>query len=74
MPKKSKKTPKIAILSDSDDDEDFNFKVKKKKGRKIAIESDSDDDDFPASKPTTMKGKITEITTSLSFHKYFSLS
>ena len=59
MPKKAKKTPKIAILSDSDEDED-DFKCPKKKGRKIAILSDSDDDcddDFSASKPTTLKGK-----------------
>ena len=56
--RKAKKAQKIAVLSDSDDDEDFNFKVKMKKGRKIAIQSDSDDDDFSASKPTTAKGKI----------------
>ena len=56
MPKKAQKAQKVAVLSDSDDDEDFNFKVKLKKGRKIAIQSDSDDD-F-SSKPTNSKGKI----------------
>ena len=40
MPKKAKKTPKIAVLSDSDEDED-DFKRPKKKGRKIAIQSDT---------------------------------
>ena len=56
MPKKAKKTPKIAVLSDSDDEED-DFKVPKKKGHKFAI-SDSDDDVFSSPKPTTSKGKI----------------
>ena len=57
MPKKVNKTPKIAILSDSDDEDDF--KKPKKKGHKIAI-SESDDDDFSLSspKPSTSKGKI----------------
>ena len=59
MPKKAKKTPKIAVLSDSDDEED-DFKVPKKKGHKFAI-SDSDDDDFSSPKPTTSKGKITFV-------------
>ena len=58
MPKTAKKNAKIAKKSDSDDDEDFNTKVKMKKGRKIAIQSDSDDDDF-ISNPTKSKGKIT---------------
>ena len=49
MPKKAKKTPKIAVLSDSDEDEDF--KKPKKKGHKIAL-SDSDDE------ASTSKGKI----------------
>ena len=62
MPKKAKKTQKIAILSDSDEDED-DFKCPKKKGRKIAIHSDSDDDDFSASKPTTSKGKNFNLST-----------
>ena len=58
MPKKAKKTPKIAILSDSDDDED-DFKItKKKKGHKVAL-SDSDDEvDFSSPKPSTSRGKI----------------
>ena len=61
MPKKAQKAQKVAVLSDSDDDEDFNIKVKMKKGRKIAIQSDSDDDDDFTSKPTKSKGKITSI-------------
>ena len=56
MPKKAKKTPKIAVLSDSDDEED-DFKVPKKKGHKFAI-SDSDDDDEFSPKLSTSKGKI----------------
>ena len=55
MPKKAKKTPKIAVLSDSDDEEDF--KNPRKKGHKFAI-SDSDDDDGSLPKPSTSKGKI----------------
>ena len=55
MPKKAKKTQKIAVLSDSDDEEDF--KNPKKKGHKFAI-SDSDDDDLSLPKPSTFKGKI----------------
>ena len=58
MPKKANKTPKIAILSDSDDEDDF--KKPKKKGHKIAISESDDDDDFSLSspKPSTSKGKI----------------
>ena len=55
MPKKAKKTQKIAVLSDSDDEEDF--KNPRKKGHKFAI-SDSDDDDLSLPKPSTSKGKI----------------
>ena len=55
MPKKAKKTQKIAVLSDSDDEEDF--KNPRKKGHKYAI-SDSDDDDLSSPKPSTSKGKI----------------
>ena len=55
MPKKVNKTPKIAILSDSDDE--YDFKKPKKKGHKIAI-SESDEDDASSPKPSTSKGKI----------------
>ena len=53
----SKKTPKIAVLSDSDEDED-DFKKPKKKGRKIALSDTDDEDDFSSPKPSTSKGKI----------------
>ena len=43
MPKKAKKSKKIAVQSDSDDDDAF--KKPKKKGLKIAISDSSDDDD-----------------------------
>ena len=43
MPKKAKKTPKIAVLSDSDEDD---FKKPKKKGHKIALSDTDDEDDF----------------------------
>ena len=58
MPKKANKTPKIAILSDSDDDKDDFRKPAKKKGRKFAIISDSDDEVEFSPKPSTSKGKI----------------
>ena len=59
MPKKAKKTPKIAVLSDSDDEEDF--KNPRKKGHKFTIcESDDDEDDI-APKPSTSKGKISSF-------------
>ena len=57
MPKKAQKTPKIAILSDSDDDKD-DFKNRKKKGHKFAISESDDDDYFSSPKPSTLKGKI----------------
>ena len=59
MPKKAKKTPKIAVLSDSDDDED-DFKNLKKKGHKFALSESDSEDTFssPKSKPSTSKGKI----------------
>ena len=60
MPK-TKKIEKIAIESDSDDND---FKIPKKKGHKFAI-SDSDDDDLSSPKPSTSKGKIR-----ISFQKY----
>ena len=61
MPKKAKKTSKIAVSSDSDDD-NGDFKNPKKKGYKFAISDSDDDDDFSSSKPSTLKGKI---------HNYF---
>ena len=57
MPKKTKKAPKIAFLSDTDSDSNDDFKIPKKKGHKFAI-IDSDDDDFSTPKPSTLKGKI----------------
>ena len=58
MPKKAQKTPKIAILSDSDDDED-DFKIpKKKKGHKFVVSESDSEDDFSPPKPSTSKGKI----------------
>ena len=57
MPKKAKKTPKIDILSDSDDDKDAFTVPTKKKGCKFAI-SDSDDDDDVFPKSSTSKGKF----------------
>ena len=57
MPKKAKKTQKIAILSDSDQDKD-DFKRPKKKGHKFAISESDDDDYFSSPKPSTSKGKI----------------
>ena len=63
MPKKKRKVEKIAIESDSDDNDDF--KIPKKKGHKFAIcESDDEEDDL-APKPSTSKGKIS------SFHSRF---
>ena len=56
MPKKAQKTPKIAILSDSDDDKD-DFKNRKKKGHKFAISDSDDNEDFSSPKPSTSKGK-----------------
>ena len=57
MPKKVNKLPKIAILSDSDDE--YDFKKPKKKGHKIAIsESDEDDVSLSSPIPSTSKGKI----------------
>ena len=65
MPKKAKKTQKIAILSDSDQDED-DFKRPKKKGHKFAIsDSDDDDDDFSSPKPSTSKGKTHYVKSSI---------
>ena len=80
MPKKAKKTPKIAVLSDSDDDKD-DFKNLKKKGQKFAL-SDSDDDDLSSPKPSTSKGKIFGVLqlfrkvvhlemTTYQFHEFF---
>ena len=58
MPKKAQKTPKIAILSDSDDDED-DFKIpKKKKGHKFVVSESDSEDDFSTPKPSTSKGRI----------------
>ena len=57
MPKKAKKTPKIAILSDSDDDQD-DFKRPKKKGHKFALSDSDDEDGYASPKPSTSKGKI----------------
>ena len=58
MPKKTKKTPKIAVLSDSDNEGDeVDFKKPRKKGHKVAL-SDSDDDNISSPKPSTSKGKI----------------
>ena len=58
MPKKTKKTLKIAVLSDSDnEDDEVDFKKPRKKGHKVAL-SDSDDDNFSSPKPSTSKGKI----------------
>ena len=54
MPKKKRKVEKIAIESDSDNDD---FKIRKKKGHKFAI-IDSDEDDEFSQKPSTSKGKI----------------
>ena len=56
MPKKAKKTPKIAVLSDSDDDED-DFKNLKKKGHKFALSESDSEDDFSTPKPSTSKGR-----------------
>ena len=67
MPKKAKKTPKIAILSDSDDDED-DFKRPKKKGHKFAI-SDSEDDDFSSPKPSKSKGKTRNVKSQIFVQK-----
>ena len=65
MPKKAKKTQKIAILSDSDQDKD-DFKRPKKKGHKFAIsDSDDDDDDFSSPKPSTSKGKTHYVKSSI---------
>ena len=63
MPKKAKsakKVEKIAVLSDSDGDDDDFKRLKKKKGHKIAISDSSDDDDdgSATSKSSTSQGKI----------------
>ena len=57
MPKKAKKTPKIAFLSDSDDEDD-DFKNPKKKGPKFALSESDSEVDFSSPKPSTSKGKI----------------
>ena len=60
MPKKAKKSKKIAFQSDSDDDDD-DFQKSKKKGHKIAIRDSSDDDDNASALPkltSRSKGKI----------------
>ena len=76
MPKKAKKTPKIAILSDSDDDQD-DFKRPKKKGHKFALSDSDDEDGFASPKPSTSKGKIhiysvkLQQSTPVCFHSRF---
>ena len=58
MPKKKRNVEKIAIESDSDDND---FKIPKKKGHKFAIcESDDDEDDI-SPKPSVSKGKFSSF-------------
>ena len=67
MPKKAKKAPKIAFLSDDDDDD---FKNPKKKGHKFALSESDSEVDFSTPKPSTSKGKIRICILSKSYH-YF---
>ena len=75
MPKKAKKTPKIAILSDSDDDQD-DFKRPKKKGHKFALSDSDDEDGFASPKPSASKGKVSRfesvelLSLPFRFHEY----